>query len=194
MKASVSAQCAIRAVIDIAINGGNGQLVRCSSIAANARISRRFLSNILGKLTAYGILTSRPGPSGGYALARATSEISILDVIEAVDGPLDFQPARHPSAANSAKRCAPRLAMQKAEGGLPVVATIMNRSRGRRTHTKHEMRPSAIAQLAKAMREMLGQTTLDLFLEDKASQANRPLKRLPVNNGNPEADSVALVG
>lgn len=194
MKASVSAQCAIRALIEIAMLGDDGQLVPCSSIAADTGISRRFLSSILGKLKVYGILVSRSGPSGGYALARATSEISVLDVIEAVDGPLNLQRSRNSRDADSMKTCRPRRAIQKAEGGLPVVATLMNRSLGKRSHNRHESRGTAITQLAMAMREMLGRTTLDLLLKGSDPEANWQPRPLAFGSDRPAAGSVTLVG
>lgn len=48
----------------------------------------RFLLQILRRLVAHGILRSSRGVDGGYALERAPEEISLLDLIEAIDGPL----------------------------------------------------------------------------------------------------------
>jgi Rrf2 family protein len=48
----------------------------------------RFLLQILRHLVTHGILHSTRGVDGGYALDRAPQEISLLDVIEAIDGPL----------------------------------------------------------------------------------------------------------
>jgi Rrf2 family protein len=49
----------------------------------------RFLLQILRNLVTHGILRSTRGVDGGYALTRPASEISLLDVIEAIEGPLD---------------------------------------------------------------------------------------------------------
>ena len=48
----------------------------------------RFLLQILRNLVAHGILTSTRGVDGGYSLERDPQDISLLDVIEAIDGPL----------------------------------------------------------------------------------------------------------
>lgn len=49
----------------------------------------RFLLQILRNLVTHGILRSTRGVDGGYALTRSPEEISLLDVIEAIEGPMD---------------------------------------------------------------------------------------------------------
>ena len=51
----------------------------------------RFLLQILRNLVAHGLLRSTRGVIGGYTLARSTDEISLLDIIEAVEGPVAFE-------------------------------------------------------------------------------------------------------
>jgi Rrf2 family protein len=51
----------------------------------------RFLLQILRNLVAHGLLRSTRGVIGGYALARSPEEISLLDIIEAVEGPVVFE-------------------------------------------------------------------------------------------------------
>jgi Rrf2 family protein len=51
-------------------------------------IPDKFLVKVLGSLTKAGLLQSRKGPGGGYRLARSPAQISLLDIIEAVDGPI----------------------------------------------------------------------------------------------------------
>jgi Rrf2 family protein len=51
----------------------------------------RFLLQILRNLVAHGLLRSTRGVIGGYALARDPHEISLLDIIEAVEGPVAFE-------------------------------------------------------------------------------------------------------
>ena len=60
-----------------------------SHIIAHARgISERFLLKVLRPLVSSRVLTSVKGPNGGYRLARAGNDISMLDVLEAVEGPV----------------------------------------------------------------------------------------------------------
>jgi Rrf2 family protein len=57
-------------------------------IAAENDIPRKFLDAILADLRHAGLLHSRKGPAGGYALARPASEITLGDIVRALDGPL----------------------------------------------------------------------------------------------------------
>ncbi len=60
---------------------------RVSEIAKAKGIPQAFLAQILPLLASRGVVKSQQGANGGYALARGPSEISFLDVIEAVEGP-----------------------------------------------------------------------------------------------------------
>lgn len=62
--------------------------VPCRRLAAMGKMPERFLLQILRDLVAHGILTSARGVEGGYMLERPAECISLLDVIEAVDGPM----------------------------------------------------------------------------------------------------------
>lgn len=48
-----------------------------------------FIAQVMGPMVRAGLVTSRPGPSGGYALAPGAAAASVLRVIEAVEGPID---------------------------------------------------------------------------------------------------------
>jgi Rrf2 family protein len=58
------------------------------TIADERRIPERFLLKVLKPLVSAQILLSIKGPNGGYRLARSPNDISMLDVVEAVDGPI----------------------------------------------------------------------------------------------------------
>jgi Rrf2 family protein len=60
-------------------------------IAEKRRIPERFLLKVLKPLVSAQLLTSVKGPNGGYRLARPANEISVLDVLEAVEGPIRGQ-------------------------------------------------------------------------------------------------------
>jgi Rrf2 family protein len=60
-----------------------------SHVAAEARgIPERFLLKVLQPLVSAGVLRSIKGPNGGYRLARPPKQITLLEVVEAVDGPI----------------------------------------------------------------------------------------------------------
>ncbi len=63
-----------------------GALVRSGELAEEARVPAMFLAKTLGKLARVGILRSARGREGGFALARPAGEISIREVLEAIEG------------------------------------------------------------------------------------------------------------
>jgi Rrf2 family protein len=65
-----------------------GELVTAEHIAKAQGIPVNFLENILRDLRRAGVVESRRGQQGGYALARPADETSVADVIRAVEGPL----------------------------------------------------------------------------------------------------------
>lgn len=87
MRVSAKADYALRAAVELATHEGE-RPVKGELIAESQDIPLRFLENILGELRIAGVLDSRRGAEGGYLLARPAAEISLGDVIRAVDGPL----------------------------------------------------------------------------------------------------------
>jgi len=87
MRVSAKADYAIRATAELAAVEGSGQL-RADRIAEAQEIPIKFLESILLELKHAGIVRSQRGADGGYALARPGTDISLADVIRAVDGPL----------------------------------------------------------------------------------------------------------
>jgi len=86
VRVSAKADYAIRAAVELAANGDGP--VKGERIAQAQQIPSNFLENILGDLRNAGIVGSRRGADGGYWLARPAEEVSLADVIRAVDGPL----------------------------------------------------------------------------------------------------------
>lgn len=87
MRISAKADYAVRAAIELA-GADEGTPTKGDAIAKAQGIPLKFLENILGDLRHAGIVASRRGQDGGYWLARPPREITIADVIRAVDGPL----------------------------------------------------------------------------------------------------------
>jgi Rrf2 family protein len=86
VRVSAKADYAIRAAVELAA-AGEGP-VKGERIAQAQEIPSNFLENILADLRNAGIVASRRGADGGYWLARPADEVSLADVIRAVDGPL----------------------------------------------------------------------------------------------------------
>ncbi|RKX27918.1 MAG: Rrf2 family transcriptional regulator [Candidatus Zixiibacteriota bacterium] len=87
MKLSRKSDYALRAVWHLT-NLPTGKLSSISVIAEDQSVPREFLAKILKDLSRSGLLVSYQGVNGGYRLARAPRDISFLDVIEAIDGPI----------------------------------------------------------------------------------------------------------
>ena len=83
---SRSTDYAIRSLVYLATAKGAGTTLEC--IAEQQDTPQHFLSKLMGSLRKAGMVRSRRGVGGGYELARKADEITLLDVIEAVEGPL----------------------------------------------------------------------------------------------------------
>ena len=97
MRVTAKVDYAVRAATELAAADGGG-LVKAEAIANAQEIPRKFLDNILQGLRQAGIVESRRGPEGGHRLAQPASEITIADVIRAIDGPLANVGGRSPDA------------------------------------------------------------------------------------------------
>ena len=86
MRVSAKADYALRAAIELAA-AGDGP-VKGERIAQAQEIPLKFLENILLELRHAGIVRSQRGVEGGYWLARAAEEVSLAEVIRAVEGPI----------------------------------------------------------------------------------------------------------
>ena len=87
MKLSLASRYALHAMVHLASQNQNDPLAS-HAIAVARGISDRFLLKVLKPLVSAELLVSVKGFSGGYKLARPASEISMLNVLEAVDGPI----------------------------------------------------------------------------------------------------------
>ena len=86
MRVSAKADYAARAAAEL--SRSTGAPLKAERIAASQDIPVKFLESILLELKHAGIVRSQRGPDGGYTLARPPEQISLADVIRAVDGPL----------------------------------------------------------------------------------------------------------
>jgi Rrf2 family protein len=84
---SAKADYAICAAVALAAADGDAP-VKGEALARSQDIPTKFLENIMGDLRKAGIVLSQRGAVGGYWLSRPASEITLADVIRAVDGPL----------------------------------------------------------------------------------------------------------
>lgn len=87
MQITRQADYAVRAVLYLAEQGESGR-APTSRIAQEMRIPPSFLAKIVSQLSVAGVVQTSRGARGGVALAREPKEITLLEVIEAIDGPI----------------------------------------------------------------------------------------------------------
>lgn len=101
--------------------------VLVSELAAQNAIPKKFLEAILSELRAAGLLRSRKGPGGGYALARPPEQIRVGQIVRVLDGPLAPISCASRSAyqacddCDDVQRCAVRLLMTQVRDAIAAV-------------------------------------------------------------------------
>ncbi|HTN48788.1 MAG TPA: Fe-S cluster assembly transcriptional regulator IscR [Burkholderiaceae bacterium] len=88
MRLTTKGRFAVTAMIDLALREHNGP-VTLAGISQRQRISLSYLEQLFGKLRRHELVESTRGPGGGYTLGRVAKEITVADIIFAVDEPLD---------------------------------------------------------------------------------------------------------
>jgi Rrf2 family protein len=87
MKVSLRATYGIMAAVDLAMHLGTAP-VQAKSIARRQAIPARFLEQVLHSMKKAGLVSSLRGAQGGYVLSKKPSEVSVAEILEALDGPL----------------------------------------------------------------------------------------------------------
>jgi Rrf2 family protein len=88
MRISAKADYAVRAAVELAAAASEEKPVKAERVANAQGIPLNFLENILGELRHAGIVRSHRGADGGFRLAKPADQITIADIIRAVEGPL----------------------------------------------------------------------------------------------------------
>ena len=96
MQISRKSDYALRAMMHVATYGTRIP-VSINEIAGRQKLPRDFTAKILKELTHAGLLRSTKGVNGGYMLAKDSTTITFLDIIQAVDGPVYLNRCVHPT-------------------------------------------------------------------------------------------------
>jgi Rrf2 family protein len=108
MQITRQADYAVRAVLYLAQQGNNSR-ISTAQIARDQHIPLTFLAKIISQLSAAGILRATRGARGGVTLARPADEISLLEIVEAIDGPMTVNECTHdPDLCPLGSTCAVR--------------------------------------------------------------------------------------
>ncbi|HMV05634.1 MAG TPA: Fe-S cluster assembly transcriptional regulator IscR [Accumulibacter sp.] len=104
MRLTTKGRFAVTAMVDLAQRCSDGP-VSLAGISERQKISLSYLEQLFGKLRRYGLVSSVRGPGGGYRLARAVGEMTVTDIIRAVDEPLDATQCRGKENCREDERC-----------------------------------------------------------------------------------------
>jgi Rrf2 family transcriptional regulator, iron-sulfur cluster assembly transcription factor len=88
MRLTTKGRFAVTAMIDLGLREHTGP-VALAAISARQQISLSYLEQLFGKLRRHELVESTRGPGGGYSLGRKAEEITVADIIVAVDEPID---------------------------------------------------------------------------------------------------------
>jgi Rrf2 family iron-sulfur cluster assembly transcriptional regulator len=88
MRLTTKGRFAVTAMIDLSLRQHEGP-VTLAGISERQQISLSYLEQLFGKLRRHKLVASVRGPGGGYCLAKPMAEVSVADIIHAVDEPLD---------------------------------------------------------------------------------------------------------
>src|SRR4030095_11141183 len=87
MKVSLRSTYGIMAAVDLAIQSGSAP-VQTKSIARRQGIPARFLEQVLHAMKKAGLVASVRGAQGGYVLSKKPSDVSVAEILEALEGPV----------------------------------------------------------------------------------------------------------
>jgi len=88
MRLTTKGRFAVTAMIDVALRSGDGP-VTLAGISDRQKISLSYLEQLFGKLRRASLVDSVRGPGGGYCLARPVRDITVADIVRAVDEKFD---------------------------------------------------------------------------------------------------------
>ena len=88
MRLTTKGRFAVTAMVDLAMRGGE-RPVTLGDISERQKISLSYLEQLFGKLRRRSLVSSVRGPGGGYRLTRPTTDLSVGEIILAVDEPID---------------------------------------------------------------------------------------------------------
>ncbi len=104
MRLSTKGRYAVTAMLDLALNGTDGP-VTLADISENQGISLSYLEQLFAALRNKGLVRGVRGPGGGYYLGRESDEISIADIICAVDEWVEFTRCKGRQNCHDGQRC-----------------------------------------------------------------------------------------
>ncbi|MBU1029026.1 Rrf2 family transcriptional regulator [Patescibacteria group bacterium] len=109
---------AVMLMVDLAENNQSDVFVSLTEIAERQKLSRGFLEEVVAQLKEAGLVTAKRGALGGYQLAHAADEISIGDIVLAIEGPLTLVECLGSSTCAIARHCPSKSVWRAVQGHI----------------------------------------------------------------------------
>jgi Rrf2 family protein len=115
---STRSRYGLRLMVSLAINYGHG-ITLMKDVSRGEDISEKYLGQIIIPLKSAGLVTSQRGSHGGYALSRPPEEITVKDVVEAIEGKISPVPCvEDPESCARATSCVAAQVWKKLAEGM----------------------------------------------------------------------------
>ena len=128
MKLSTKGRYGLRALIDLAQHGKEGP-VSITSIAERQEISERYLEQLMSKMKKAGLIRSIRGAQGGYVLAKNLEEVSVGDILRALEGdlnPVECSGFLSEGGCQAADNCVTKYVWQRINDSINQTVDEMN--------------------------------------------------------------------
>ena len=122
MKLSTKGRYGVKAMVDLAINYGE-EPVSIKSISERQSISEYYLEQLFSTLRRAELIKSIRGAQGGYILNRSPEQITIHQIIEVLEGPIEVSNCLEDAACNNIDCCATRLLWKKIKDSIDSVTS-----------------------------------------------------------------------
>jgi Rrf2 family transcriptional regulator, cysteine metabolism repressor len=120
MKLSTKGRYGVKAMVDLAIHYG-GEPVSIKSISERQGISEYYLEQLFSPLRKSGLINSIRGAQGGYVLSRIPKEITVSQIMEVLEGPIEISNCLDEKSCNNVDCCATRLLWAKIKESIDSV-------------------------------------------------------------------------
>jgi Rrf2 family transcriptional regulator, cysteine metabolism repressor len=120
MKLSTKGRYGVKAMVDLAINYGK-EPVSIKSISERQNISEYYLEQLFSSLRKAGLIKSVRGANGGYILYKEPKEITVYEVLEVLEGPIEISNCLDQSSCNNIDCCATRIVWKKIKESMDSV-------------------------------------------------------------------------
>ncbi|MBL4935121.1 Rrf2 family transcriptional regulator [Clostridium sp. YIM B02515] len=120
MKLSTKGRYGVKAMVDLAIHYG-GDPISIKSISERQNISEYYLEQLFSPLRRAELIRSVRGAQGGYVLSRSPKDITIAEIMEVLEGPIEISNCLDEKSCNNVDCCATRLLWAKIKNSIDSV-------------------------------------------------------------------------